>query len=270
MKQPRDRGWRVGRELRPVGFALDDARQNLGHRVTGKRHAAGPELVEHGAKGPDVGASISGAAFDLFRRHVRRRAEQGPDARRGVGDGGRIVGRSARDRIERLREAEVEDFDRPVRAQNDVLRLQVAVNDVLIVRRFERVGQLARDRQRVDLQRAAARRRGTALRTAPGDDRRQRRAVDELHDQRQAAAGVLDAVDLRDVRMVQRGEDLGFALEARQPFLIGSEGRGKDLDRNAALQPGIARAVDLAHSAGAEQRVDVVDADAGAWGERHA
>jgi hypothetical protein len=45
---------------------------------------------------------------------------------------------------------------------------------------------------------------------AHGHSIRQRRAVDELHDER----AVLDAVDLRDVRMVQRRQDFGFALEA--------------------------------------------------------
>ena len=140
------------------------------------------------------------------------------------------------------------------------------MNDALVVRRLERLGQLPRDRQRVDLRRRCAT-SGAAVRAALGDDRRQRRTLDELHDQREAAAGLLDAVDLRDVRMVQRREDLGFALEAGQPFRIGREGRGKDLDRNAALQPGVASLVDLAHTAGAQRRDHLVRTDAGASGE---
>ena len=43
-------------------------------------------------------------------------------------------------------------------------------------------------------------------------------AVDELHHQRAHVAGVLEAVDLRDVRMVERRKRLRFALEPRQAF----------------------------------------------------
>ena len=41
-------------------------------------------------------------------------------------------------------------------------------------------------------------------------------ALDELHDDRARACRFLDAVDLRDVRVVEGGEDLGLALEAGQ------------------------------------------------------
>ena len=143
------------------------------------------------------------------------------------------------------------------------------MNDPLVVRRFQRLGQLPGDRERIDIPRATARRRGAAVCTAPRDDLGQRRAIDELHDQRHRAASFLDAVDLRDVWMVQGREDLRFAFEPGQPFRVRREGRGKDLDGDAALKPVVARLVHLAHPAGAKQRVDVVGADAGPGGERH-
>ena len=48
----------------------------------------------------------------------------------------------------RLGEAEVEHLHRAVGADLDVGRLQVAVDDPLLVRRLERFGDLPRDRQR--------------------------------------------------------------------------------------------------------------------------
>jgi hypothetical protein len=78
------------------------------------------------------------------------------------------------------------------------------VDDAAVVRRFERIGHLPRDRQRfVDGNRTA------------GDSRRQIFALDQLHHQRRRAAGFLDAVDLRDARVIERGQDFGFALKPR-------------------------------------------------------
>ena len=66
------------------------------------------------------------------------------------------------------------------------------------------------------------------------------------------AAAVLEAVDLRDVRMIQRGERLRFALEARQAVGVGRERLGQDLDRDVAIELRVARAIDLAHAACAD------------------
>ena len=49
--------------------------------------------------------------------------------------------------------------------------------------------------------------------------------LDEFHDEGLDAVGVLQPVDRRDVRMIQRGEDFRFALEAGQPVGIRREGR---------------------------------------------
>ena len=69
------------------------------------------------------------------------------------------------------------------------------------------------------------------------------------------------------LRMVQRREDLRFALETRQAIGITGEGIGQDLERDVALQLRVLRAIDLAHPAGADLGGDLVDAEAGAWGK---
>ena len=76
-----------------------------------------------------------------------------------------------------------------------------------------------------------------------------------------------EAVDRGDVRMVERREDFGFALEAREPVGVGRERRRQDLDRDLALQLRVGRAIDLAHAAFADLRGDLVDAEARAGSE---
>ena len=47
-----------------------------------------------------------------------------------------------------------------------------------------------------------------------GDSRRQVFSLDELHHQRERPVCVLDPVDVRDVRVIQRGKQFRFALES--------------------------------------------------------
>jgi hypothetical protein len=98
----------------------------------------------------------------------------------------------------------------------------------------------------------------------------QRRAFDQLHDESAGAVGLFEAVDLRDVGMIQYSERLRLALEARQPLGIAREGVRQNLDGNLAPKVGVERAVDLAHSALAEFGGDFVRADMTACGERQA
>jgi hypothetical protein len=81
----------------------------------------------------------------------------------------------------------------------------------------------------------------------------QRRAVDELHDEAHGPVAARDAIDMRDVRVVECGQRLGFLLEARDAVGIVGERGGKHLDRDVALELGIARAIDLARAAGADR-----------------
>ncbi len=59
----------------------------------------------------------------------------------------------------------------------------------------------------------------------------------------------MDPVDARDVRVVQRGEHAGFALEARQPLGVAGEGVGQDLDRHVAVERRVDGLPDDAHPA---------------------
>jgi hypothetical protein len=68
--------------------------------------------------------------------------------------------------------------------------------------------------------------------------------------------------------MIQRSEDLRFALEPGDAVRIGCEGLWQDLDRDVAVEPSIARAIDLSHAAHAERRDDFKRAESSAWDQR--
>ena len=91
------------------------------------------------------------------------------------------------------------------------------MDDALLVRGFERLGDLLRDRQRFVERNRSAR-----------DALRQVLAFDQLHHQARVPL-LLDAVDVRDVRMIERREHFRFALEPRQPIAIVGDVAGRTL-----------------------------------------
>jgi len=64
----------------------------------------------------------------------------------------------------------------------------------------------------------------------------------------------LEAVDLCDVRMIERGEDLGLTAEPSDAFGIVGERGWQDLQRDITTKLGVLGAVDLAHPTGARWR----------------
>src|SRR5207249_7744202 len=77
----------------------------------------------------------------------------------------------------------------------------------------------------------------------------------------------IQIVDRRNVRMVQRCENLGLSLESIETIGITREFFGKDLDRDLSFQFRVFCAVDFAHPALAEQRGNLVRAELCADGE---
>ena len=67
--------------------------------------------------------------------------------------------------------------------------------------------------------------------------------------------------------MIQRRERFCFARESRQTVSVMRERFGQDLDRDVAVQLGVASAKDLPHAPFADRRDDFVNAQTGAEGE---
>ena len=127
------------------------------------------------------------------------------------------------------------------------------MDDALFVRGLQRVGDLLRDRQGVGEQQGATRNmRGQIL------------ALDQLHDEGSGVGGLLESVDRADVRMIERGEHVRFALKARQPVRIADDRGGEHLDGDRPFQIAVGRAIHLAHPAGANLGGDLVRTETGA------
>jgi hypothetical protein len=139
-----------------------------------------------------------------------------------------------------------------------VLRYGIAMDDPLLVRGFERLGDLLRDGESFVNSNWTAR-----------DSSIQALAVDELEHEELLAVGLVQAVDRADVRMVQRSKNVGFAAEARKPLRVMRERLRQNLHRNVASELGVARAIDLAHAARAEGSEDFIRTEARADGLRH-
>jgi hypothetical protein len=69
---------------------------------------------------------------------------------------------------------------------------------------------------------------------------------------------LVEAVDRRDVGMLELGQYLGLALQARQPLgVVGKRGR-QHLDGDVPLQPGVFGAIHLTHAALAQLGDDAI------------
>ena len=128
------------------------------------------------------------------------------------------------------------------------------MDDPLIVRRFKRLGDLLRDGEcLVDGYRAL----DNAV--------RERGPLDQFHHERGRAVRPLQAVDGRDVGMVERSEHFRFALESREALSIRGDRRRQHFDRDGTLQVRVGRAIDFTHPAGSDGGLNLVWAEAEAW-----
>ena len=211
------------------------------------------ELVEDDTDRVEVAARVERIAASLLGAHVLGRAADDPRARYAW--------------LLRLRahlgQAEVDDLDevaaRPRGLQDDVLGLEVAVDDVLVVRLGERRERLA---EHVDD--APERQRSVLVR-----DAREIAPAQEFHDQVELAVGcVAEVDDPHRVRVVQPARGARLGDEARGGVLFAYEVRVDDLHRDRAPEVRLFGAVDAPHPADADELENQVAARERAPDER--
>ena len=186
---------------------MQNGRTELHTSLPRERPLARDHLVEDETQCPDVTADIGGLTTELLGCHVWQSAKQRAGLRhRRVG-----LGRGLGQRLARcsLGQPEVQHLHCPVFPHLDVRGLQVAVDDTSFVSGFECLSDLLGYRQSFI-------QRNRALL----DPVSQRRPLDQLQHQRTGIVTFLNAVDLRDVRMVQAGKNLRLSLEPCQPIRI--------------------------------------------------
>ncbi len=218
--------------LRPP---LDPHHHDLEGRGAAEGDGPGGHLVEDHAEREDVGLRADRLALDLLRRHVERRPDDGAGLRHA-----RLLGG--------LGHAEVGDVD-PIRGvEHDVLRLQVAMDDALIVGGLEALGGLAEDpQQSLD--------RELALLL---QDRREVPSVDELHRQELDAVALSEVEDAQHVRVGDAAGELDLALEALEGVGVVGDVRTNQLESDVAVEPLVMDQVDRTHASHAQQALDPV------------
>ena len=227
-----------------VGPRLADRRRILVHalhhhreRVVGAEgERAGEDLVQDDAQRVDVAAVVGGFAAGLLGGHVIDGADDGA----GLGHG--------RPRLERARDAEVGDEGVPVAVDQDVLRLEVAVHDPGLVRRLERLGDLARQRQR-----PFDRQRPLAL-----QQRFEIFPLDELHRDELEVARLAEVVDAQDVLVGDAAGQQDLALEPFEDLGARRHVGADHLQGDVALQLAVVGPVDGPHAALAQDGGDLV------------
>src|SRR5262249_54286255 len=152
-----------------------------------------------------------------------------------------------------LRHREIEDLDVILLAadgdEEEVVRLDVAVNDPEVVRLGQRLAALADDAE-------------DAHRLHPAvavDGRAYRLAIEELHGhEEQALAGLAEIEETHRVRVLELRAGLGLVDEAANPLGILGDLGVQNLDGDNAVDGNLAGLVDHAHSALADAINDLV------------
>ena len=218
-----------------------------GHRFHGvpgqDRHGVGTlegrlthqHLIQHAGQAVLVGTSVYVvSAYPLFGAHVVRGADRHP------GLGQFVAPRFAH----RPRDTEIRHQGMAFLEQ-DVFRLDVAVNDVAGMGALQRVGDLAGELDRLAQGQLF-------LPVQPGP---QRLPFDERHDVVEEAGGLAGVVQGQNIGMLQVGRDPDLPEEPVGADR-GRQLRPQNLDRHRPIVPGIERQVHGGHASLADQPLD--------------
>ncbi len=221
------------------GLFVDDLVDHRGDVLSRERFFAGHHFIEHHAQREDVAAAIYRAALHLFRRHVARGAHY---------VGGLLDGAE----LQNFCRAEVCDLDGIVGGEHEVRGLDVAVNDVPLMRELQRAASLIHDAQR------ARQRKGVAV----IEQCLQTFSLHQFHGDVVQAVFFARVENHHDVGMRQQTCGTRFGLESRQEFGVREPcaffAQPDGFDRNGAPDHRIYGFVDNAHRAAAQFTDDFV------------
>ena len=228
----------LGAALGDVGQVLADVLHRHGDLVLAvEGDVAREHLVEHDAERVDVRLAVDVVAERLLGRDVVRGAEHAA-----LGGQAAVVHRAG--------DAEVGDLGRALLVDEDVLRLDVAVDDAAPVRGAERAGDLDRVGDRLVDRQAPE----------PADPVLERLALDVLEDDVGAPVLLARVDHADDVRVRELRDGARLAAEALELVGLGRDVAVHELDRDAALQRGVEGAVDRRHAARAHLGIEPVAA----------
>ena len=144
-----------------------------------------------------------------------------------------------------FRQPEIRHLHAPAAVEQNVLRLDVAVDDALVVGELQRVANLRHDGQRL------ARRNAAGVEQLP-----QVHAVHEFHEEIKQAVRPAEFVNRHDAGMIELRQRLGFAGEAFGKRGVVADAGRQNFQRDDAVQFLLPRLVNRAHAALADEFED--------------
>jgi hypothetical protein len=199
---------------------------------------SGEHLVKQHSQCPHIAAWIGRLALRLLWRHIRVCA-------------GHLSGKSLSLRFQQPGDTEIDNLEHPLARQNEVRRLNIAVNNALGMGFFETFGELYRDV--LDLVGAEG---------FPENTRFQRLAsVKSHHDENLTVVRFLYAVDGSDVDVIKPGRSASFPQQLRSVKGIGGQVGGKKFKRDGAPEFQVLGAKNDTHTPRAELFLQQIVAD---------
>src|SRR5688500_11933004 len=149
--------------------------------------------------------------------------------------------------VERTGDAEVDEVSEVGPGDQDVGRLDVAVQDAMAVGVGESLGYLC------DQGDGAA-----GIQPTSSDDLVEACAVDETHVDVEPAVTLAEVVNRNDVRVLEARRAVRLSAEPSTEVLIARDIGWKELERHGAATTSIERPVNLAHPASPEEALEAV------------
>jgi hypothetical protein len=140
--------------------------------------------------------------------------------------------------IHQLRQTEVGNFHSPPRVDQNVFRLDVSMDDPLVVRELQGLTDLGHDPESL-----------FGLEPPIADERPEVHAIDEFHNEIEVLVRSAEIIDVHNVGMVEFGQSPRLARESFGEGGLLTEGRRKNLQRHEAIELPLPRLVDDAHAA---------------------
>ena len=206
-------------------------------RDSRERNRSGERLEEDAPERVHVGTTVDVVPPDLLRSHVVDGSQKMTVGRPAIGDA--------------LRQPEVGEIDvlaTVLVVEQDVRRLDVAVDEPSGMCGIERVGDLARDRECS----------GRLERPLASQELREVRPFDVAHRDEQAVIRLAGLVDRDHVRVVERGREPRLAQHPIAESVVLGVPLDEELQSDTPLEPWVAGTVDLAHSPAPDQLFDLV------------
>ena len=238
-----ERRWHLGSPFAHRWWHGIDLGPHLGHPalLVRERGLAHQHLEQHAAEAVDVAARIWLTAFDLFGRDVVDCSEH------------LVHCCQAWIRLRALRESEVGEVDVIFRCEDHVGRLDVTVNESLLVGQLQRRGDL-----------------GSGSRCSPGlhrtvavDQRAQLCALDPPRDDIDGSIPLARLIQRDDVGVIERGDRSGLAAKPLPHHRVARQVGLDQLQCYGPVEPKLASPVQNPDPAEADDALDLVSGKCG-------